>query len=117
MSTEASDGKLEALKELRARGQRTPGRSRSQEVGTVMWGWGPGRWVVGAVFMIFCMVMMARMMGGMMGHGHSGHSSHGGRDDPERTLADRLAKGEIDAEEYERLLEILHDNADHSVQA
>ena len=66
-----------------------------------------GWWLVGAVFMVFCMVMMAWMMSGMMGHGHSGHGSRTRRDDPERTLADRLARGEIDVEEYRRLLDIV----------
>ena len=65
--------------------------------------------MVGAAFMVFCMVMMVRMMG--MGHSdHGGESGHAGPrwgDGPERTLADRLAKGEIDVEEYERLLEAM----------
>jgi uncharacterized membrane protein len=62
----------------------------------MMWGWGAGWWLVGAVFMVICIVMM----GGMMGHGHSAHSGHGHdrNEEPERTLADRLAKGEIDVE-------------------
>jgi uncharacterized membrane protein len=76
-------------------------------VGTMMWGWGAGWgagwWLLGAVFMVFCMVMMMRMMG----HGHSGHGGHDRSDDPQRTLADRLAKGEIDTEEYKRLLDVL----------
>jgi putative membrane protein len=72
----------------------------------MMQGWGAGWWLVGAVFMVFCMVMMVRMMG--MGHwGHGGDSGHGGTNEAERTLANRLAKGEIDVEEYERLLEAL----------
>jgi uncharacterized membrane protein len=84
----------------------------------MMWGWGAGWWLVGAVFMVICMVMMGRMMGGMMGHGHSAHSGHGhDRDEePERTLADRLAKGEIDVEEYNRLLEALR-RTKHSARA
>lgn len=67
------------------------------------WGWGAGWWVVGAVFMVVCMAMMGRMMG----HGHSGHRVGGWRDEPERTLANRLARGEIDLDEYERLLDAL----------
>jgi putative membrane protein len=72
----------------------------------MMQGWGAGWWLVGALFMVVGMMMMVRMMG--MGHsGHGGDSGHGGSDEPERTLANRLAKGEIDVEEYERLLEAL----------
>lgn len=82
----------------------------------MMWGWGAGWWLVGAVFIVICMVMMGRMMGGMMGHGHSGHGEHGSPDDPERTLANRLARGEIDIEEYNRLLEALR-HTDHAARA
>ena len=70
--------------------------------------WGGGWWLFGAVFMIVCMVMMARMMmgHGMMGRGMSGpqseESEHSGRNTAERILADRLARGDIDVEEYER---------------
>lgn len=83
----------------------------------MMWGWGSsGWWVLGGLLMIVCMVVMMRMMGGMMGHGHPGHGEHGGTDDPERTLANRLARGEIDTEEYDRLLEALQ-RTDHSARA
>ena len=78
----------------------------------MMWGWGAGWWwLVGAGFMVICMVIMGRMMG----HAHSGHGGHGRSDDPERTLADRLARGEIDVEEYERLLETLR-RTDHAAR-
>jgi hypothetical protein len=40
-------------------------------------------------------------------HGRGGHSSGERRDAPERVLQNRLARGEIDADEYDRLLEIL----------
>ena len=53
-------------------------------------------WPFGAVFMIVCMVMMFRMMGG---HGMSGsrrYESERERPDAERILANRLASGEID---------------------
>jgi uncharacterized membrane protein len=68
--------------------------------GLAGWFWGGC-----ALMMVVMMVMMIPMMG--RGHGHSGHSGHGWSDDPERTLADRLARGEIDTEEYERRLEAL----------
>jgi uncharacterized membrane protein len=93
------------------------GAPETRRVRTMMWGWGAGWWVLGAAFMVFCMVMMLRMMAG---HGHSGHggSDHGTSDDrggmdAERALADRLARGEIDTEEYIRILETLR-GAGHS---
>jgi uncharacterized membrane protein len=73
---------------------------------TAGWWWGGC-----ALMMVIMMVMMIPMMG--RGHRHSGHSGHGWSDDPERTLADRLARGEIDTEEYERRLEALQ-RTDHS---
>ena len=72
-----------------------------------------GWWGVGALFMLIC---MAVMMPRMMWHGHWDHGGHGWTDDPERTLADRLARGEIDTEEYERLLEALR-RTGHSARA
>lgn len=71
-----------------------------------------GWWWVGAammiVVMVACMIVMARMMG------HGMHGSHAGNpieeprsDSPERILANRLAQGEIDTEEYERRLAAL----------
>lgn len=78
----------------------------------MMSGWGTGWWwLVGAGFMVLCMVMMVRMMG----HGPSGHGGHGRSDDPERTLANRLARGEIDVEEYHRRLETLR-RTDHAAR-
>jgi uncharacterized membrane protein len=74
--------------------------------------WWPGVLIM-CVFMIICMVMMARMM---MGHGTHSHGMHGSDrsewsgprpDGPERKLADRLASGEIGIEQYERLLDAL----------
>jgi putative membrane protein len=68
------------------------------------WGW----WGPGVVFMVFCMGMMMWMM---MSHGHGSHGSHTGEshgpDGAERILAERLARGEIDIEEYERRLAAL----------
>ena len=73
----------------------------------MMWwhnSWGPGwGWIlIIAVAMAVCMAMMARMMW----HGGSGFMRQmGNRDEdaPERILARRLASGEIDVQEYQRL--------------
>lgn len=65
-----------------------------------------GWWFGGcALFMIVCMLfMMPRMMGHHDHWDHGDHRSFGSAwPDPERTLANRLAGGEIDADEYERL--------------
>jgi uncharacterized membrane protein len=73
----------------------------------MMW-WGPDWGWAGALLAVICMVVMARMMG----HGgHSGHRSHGSRHGgagaAERTLANRLASGEIDVDEYVKLREVM----------
>jgi uncharacterized membrane protein len=63
-------------------------------------GWG---WIlVMAVAIVVCVAMMARMMQ----HGASRHRGPAGDPDvdaPEAILARRLASGEIDVEEFERL--------------
>lgn len=72
-----------------------------------------GWWVPGLLFMGFCMVMMFWMMSGHGSHasqddatqGQAGDVAHLGR--PELILAERLARGEIEVEEYERLLRVL----------
>lgn len=72
----------------------------------MMWGDGSGGWWgPGVIFMIFGTVMMVRMMS----HGHGAHRSHGshtgeshGPGGAERILAERLTRGEIDIEQYER---------------
>jgi putative membrane protein len=81
----------------------------------MMWSSGSGGWWFLAIpLMVVCMFMMMRMMG----HGHGGHGAHTGEPPahrsggPERILAERLARGEIDVEEYERRLEALHPTSD-----
>lgn len=71
------------------------------------WFWVP----IMAVMMIGCGLMMAMMMGGMMRHG--GHGSQYGPhhehqpESAEQILADRLARGEIDEEEFTHRRELL----------
>lgn len=76
----------------------------------MMW-WGHGWWWLGAVVMVICMVAMFRMMShgghGSQGGGHGSHEGHGWDDPAGRTLANRLASGDIDVEEYERLREVI----------
>ena len=72
--------------------------------------WGHGWWwpgiAVTAVFMVLCMVMMVRMVShGMSGSQRRRHDAPG--DGPEHLLANRLASGEIDVHEYERLLDAI----------
>lgn len=76
-----------------------------------MWWSGPGLWwplfIVMPLVMVACFVVMVSMMGGMFGFGRR-HDYQGGEDDrPEHVLAERLASGDIDTEEYERRLAAL----------
>jgi uncharacterized membrane protein len=74
----------------------------------MMW-WNHGSWGSGwgwILVMVVCMTMMARMMG----HGAWGRMWPPGNHDedaPERILARRLASGEIDVAEFERLRDAL----------
>lgn len=70
------------------------------------WGSGWGWILVMAVVMVVCVAMMARMMR----HGGSGPvrpADNRDEDAPERILARRLASGEIDVAEFERLRDAL----------
>lgn len=75
-------------------------------------------WWVGGAFMVVCMAMMMLMMsrGSHGSHwlpfcGMNGHHEYGHRR-PEETLAERLATGAIDTEEYERRLAALRETND-----
>lgn len=75
--------------------------------------WGYGWWWVCGAFMVVCMAMML-----MMSHGSRRFprfrvgEPHDQSRGPERTLADRLARGEVDIDEYERRLAALHETSD-----
>jgi uncharacterized membrane protein len=67
------------------------------------YGWG---WPVFLVIAVVCVAMMA----GMMRHGgwaRTQRTSSRDEDAPERILARRLASGEIDVQEFERLRDAL----------
>ena len=70
------------------------------------WGW----WLA-PLLIVACMFMMGSMMG--HGHHHGSHASRENRQGPgaERILAERLARGEIDIDEYERRLAVLRTSA------
>jgi uncharacterized membrane protein len=70
-------------------------------------GWGWPVFAIMAVAMFACMAMMARMM---MRHGTSRpawETSNRDQKPPEQILARRLANGEIDVEEFDRLRDAL----------
>jgi uncharacterized membrane protein len=71
--------------------------------------WWPGL-VLMAVFMVICMGMMTRMMGSMQGRRwFNWMRSDRQGDDARRTLDERLARGDIDIGEYERLRTVIED--------
>lgn len=77
----------------------------------MMWwndiGWWPALFV--GAFMIMWLVMIVRMMGhGMHGSRKGESHAHLSGEGPVQILAERLARGEIDIEEYERRLAALH---------
>ena len=89
------------------------------------WGSGWGWILVMGVAMVVCMAMMARMM---MGHGAGGRMWPGAwgrmgpagnhdQDTPERILARRLASGEIDVAEFERLRHALQQTSGSTAEA
>jgi uncharacterized membrane protein len=67
------------------------------------WGFGWGWIVVMGVAMVACMAMMARMMRPGGSGGFLRRMGNGDEAAPEQILARRLASGEIDVQEFERL--------------
>ena len=73
----------------------------------MMWNWGGGWWWLWAPL---CMLVFAGVVAWVVVTlGRSGTAPRGssGTESPEAVLAERLARGEIDAEEYEHRLDIL----------
>jgi uncharacterized membrane protein len=67
----------------------------------MMWNYGWG-WLA-VLGMLLCVGMMVMMMTRHSASGHTRQPSHHDEDAPERVLDMRLARGEIDTAEYERL--------------
>jgi uncharacterized membrane protein len=82
------------------------------------WGFGWGWIVVIGVAMVVCMAMMARMMGhGAWGRRWPSGNRDEDQDPPERILARRLASGEIDVAEFERLRDALQPTSNSTTDA
>lgn len=79
------------------------------------YGWGLPGFLVAAVFMVACVVLMGRMMGHGRMSNHRDHMNGPGRqtsapygaDVVEQDLELRLVNGEIDFDEYNRLRDAL----------
>lgn len=80
------------------------------------WGSGWGWILIIAVAMAVCMAMMARMMR-HRGPGPMGPADNRDEDAPEHILARRLASGEIDVQEYERLRDALRRTGNSTADA
>ena len=75
----------------------------------MMWGW----WWIALPLMFLCMWMMVRMMGhGPGSHTSTSESSRDQSGSAKRILAERMARGEINIDEYERRLAALQATSD-----
>ena len=73
----------------------------------MMWG-GGAWWLIGALVMVVCIVMMFRMMAhGDHGGDHRAVDRPGGRNSANEILAARFARGEISEEEFEQRKRVL----------
>ena len=72
-------------------------------------GWGPGAWIAMAfVMLVFWTVVVAAIVALVRSSRGRGHDRVVGRtDDAERILAERFARGEIDADDYKQRRELL----------
>ncbi len=72
-------------------------------------GWGPGAWIAMAfVMLVFWTIVVAAVIALIRSdHGRVQDRGAGRVDDPERILAERFARGEIDADEYQQRRDVL----------
>jgi putative membrane protein len=75
-------------------------------------GWGPGAWIAMAfVMLVFWTIVVAAIIALVRSNQGRGHDHIVGRaDDPERILAERFARGEIDADDYKQRRDLLRSN-------
>jgi len=75
-------------------------------------GWGSGAWIAMAFVMLVFWTIVVGAIIAVVRSDHSRRPDHGmGRvDDPHRILAERFARGEIDADEYKQRRDLLRSN-------
>ena len=74
-------------------------------------GWGPGAWIAMAfVMLVFWTIVVAAII--TLVRSNQGRQDHTvrGVGDAERILAERFARGEIDADEYKQRRDLLRSN-------
>lgn len=71
------------------------------------WGWGWPGWILMAVSMLAFWGLLAGLVVMLFRWGGRSGSGEGRADEPERILAERFARGDIDDEEYRRRLDVL----------
>jgi putative membrane protein len=74
-------------------------------------GWGPGAWIWLAAMVLFWGGLLAAAVY-LIRRRPAAATSGGGTGPAEMTLAERYARGEIDAEEYRRRQAVLHERPD-----
>ena len=72
-------------------------------------GWGPGAWIAMAIVMLVFWTVVVAAIIAFVRSDHSHRPGHvaGRADDPERIIAERFARGEIDADEYKQRRDLL----------